>query len=166
MSSTELFKQLQNMNLEKGGELQGLGPVKISLLAFTLVSIVGLAYLSQLAYNTTCTQNMTEYEVYATKACVVLLWISIGLNILGLSYPVPNKMLRMALLGLTIISLVGLGYLTKLAFDEKCTQNMTEYQTNIAKMSAVLLWLSVSSQVMSNGFDFNNILDQEMTIPF
>ena len=164
--STDLFEQLQNMNLEKGGELQGMGASKITLLTFTVISLVGLAYLTQLAFNTTCTQNMTEYEINATKACAVLLWVSVGLNILGLSYPVPNKMLRTALLAVTLISLVGLGYLTKLAFDEKCTQNMTEYQTNVARMSAILLWLYVSSQVMSNGVDFNNILEKEMTIPF
>lgn len=164
--STDLFEQLQKMQLEKGGELKGMGFTKITLLTFTIVSLVGLAYLTNLAFNdNNCMKNMSEHEVNVTKMCAVLLWVSVGLNVLGLSMPVENKMLRMALLAVTVISLVGLGYLTKLAFDEKCTQNMTEHQINLARMAAVLLWLSISSQVMSNGFDLNKILEKDMTIP-
>ena len=164
--SSSLFEQIQNTRLHRGGDLQGSGVDKVVVLAFTLVSLVGLAYLSQLAWNTECTQNMTEMELYATKASVVLLWASIALNVLAISYPVKNKMLRMGVIGLAVVSLVGIGYLTKFSWDEKCTKNMTEHQTNLARMSAIVLIIGIVGQIMKNGYDVNKMVESEFSVPF
>ena len=67
--------------------------VGLGMIALSVVSIIGLVYLTRFAFqaksakllneNVSCVDNMSKTKLNFAKVTVVVLWIQIGLAILG-----------------------------------------------------------------------------------
>jgi hypothetical protein len=61
---------------------------------------------------------------------------------------VLNLIWQLGLLVILILSLVGAGYLTPLAFGTKNYNNLTKTQQNLCKMFIVLVWIGVLLSIL------------------
>lgn len=149
-----------------GGPLQGLGLYGVALVLFTILTWVGLGYLTQMAFNKNCTMSLTENQVNMTKLAALLLWATLVFNVVGITVQFKSKLFAIVALVLSVISLVGVAYMISFAWDNKCTASLTANETMLAKFSSLMVLLTVVMHVFSSGKQMSDSIRGDIALGF
>ena len=134
-----------------GGPLKGIGLFGVSLILFTIITWVGLGYLTRMSFDKKCTSALTTNQVNMTRLASLLLWVTLVMNVIGMSVKFESRLFSMVSMVLSVVSLVGVVYLISFAFDEKCTSGLTMNETMVARLASVMLLMTVVMHLVSYG---------------
>lgn len=159
-----MMDTFETFDITQGAALAGVGVMGLVLLAFSVIGLVGLAYLTQLAFNDKCTAALTANQKNLTRLAAVLLWITVVLSMIGISVRFKSALAHMVMLVLMVLSVIGMVYLTQLAWNKACTAVLTPGQVTMARLAAVLVWISIGMNLMHQGTQLSKLVGGEIDV--
>ncbi len=140
----------------------------IAFIALYVVDLIGLGYLTKFAYASKLSSNedkneeasycveMPDWALSMTQVAIVLTWFSVILTPLAfLVY--KNTFMKVLAVGLTIISIIGLVFLSKFSFgakdvggNVKCVK-IKKWEMIMCQIAIVLLWIQIVLSMFAPG---------------
>lgn len=145
-----VLKVVKKNNPLAGGVFRKMEVMTVANVALSTVGLVGLGNLSKLAYDEICTSHLNKTNQMLLRVGVLLIWLSVLLSISGLVISYRSPIARGLILISNIIGLVALVLVTQLLVEQKCMDILTDAELLTARVSLVMVWLFVLSDIIQN----------------
>jgi hypothetical protein len=145
-----VLKMVKKNNPLSGGVLKKMDAMTAVNISLSVVGLVGLGNLSKLAYDENCTSHLNDTNRMLLRSGVLLLWLSVLLSFSGIVVSFKSPIARLLVLISNIVGLVTLVLVTQLLLQEKCMDLLNDVELLSARVSLVLVWVFVLSDVIQN----------------